>query len=82
MDLCLEEACKLVWRSIESEEETQTYSQAPLEVIAALRSCARSLQRSLVDLTSPWVKKTRNEIHWNRQDNRLVIFGGHLNQAL
>ena len=30
-------------------------------------------------LPSPWVKKTRNEIHGNGQDNRLVIFGGHLN---
>ena len=57
-------------------------AQHNLEVIAALRSCARSLRRSLLDLASPWVKKTRNEIHWNRQNNRLVVLGGHLNQAL
>jgi hypothetical protein len=47
MGLYLEEACNLEWRSAELTKKRKLIAK-PLEVIAALRSCARSLRCSLL----------------------------------
>ena len=50
--------------------------------ILRLIAAVPAIFEALLDLPSPLADKTHNEVHGNRQDNRMVIFRRHLNQAL